>query len=54
MHCLIISFTKLCHECGGIVGVDVVYSCTIFLCCLDGEEIYDDPYRNPNMNNKGH
>ena len=33
----------------------LVHSCTIFLCCLDGE-IYeiDDPYRNPNMNNKDH
>ena len=29
-------------------GRKIVYSCTIFLCCLD------DPYRNPNMNNKDH
>ena len=31
----------------------VVHSCNTFLCCLDGE-ISDDPYRNPDMNNKDH
>ena len=31
-----------------IVGKHIVYSCTIFLCCLD------DPYRDPNMNFKNH
>ena len=31
----------------------VVHNCTIFLCCLDDEEI-DDPHRNPIMNNKDH
>ena len=40
------------------VGKSLVHSCTIFLCCLDGEiyERYmnDDPYRNPNMDNKDH
>ena len=35
------------------VTYKVVHSCTIFLCCLEGE-IYDDPYRNPNMNNNDH
>ena len=34
------------------VGFLLVHSCTIFLCCLDGE-IYD-PYTNPNMNNRDH
>ena len=29
------------------------FRCSIFLCCLDGE-IYYDPYRNQNMNNKDH
>ena len=51
----------LTHEAGGPTlptrsqcgfASQVVHSCTIFLCCLDGE-IYD-PYRNPNMNNKDH
>ena len=31
-------------------GEEIVHSCTIFLCCLDGEIF--DTYRNPNMNNK--
>ena len=31
----------------------LVHSCTILLCCSDGE-IYDDPYRDPNTNDNDH
>ena len=32
------------------VGICLVHSCTIFLCCPNGE--IDDPYRGPNMNDR--
>ena len=43
-----LSSNKMLVRPGFRLGGPLVHSCTIFLCYLD------DPYRNPNMNNKDH